>query len=441
MAMILSIIDPEIALLLSEANLVDLKDIYTTEDYKEMLERNPELLSKVPKPLLEELLPELSQKVIAEAMKLPVEEIAQIIKKNPDMIKFVPENKLGEVAEILMSDRAFLEQAPIEVISALLPYMPSEMVVSVVSQYKDLIKKNPKEVFAKIAPEHIAPIIAHSPELLKKVPRKHKKAIYSEIAKRFDLLSKLSPQNIKSMLGYIPDDVLEKLVIAKPELLSYADVQLKLISNTKLMRKVIENMSEKDFLSTLPNIPLTLSDVCYRKLKQLYGDEWTDKLLNIANRNNADILFLATMFERSIETNVILGKLSKMVSSPVVKKISTFLFGTAPYDKDEISAIVDEFPQITFWAAEKDPDVIMDKVESILDRFPDALDDFLQLGGVVALRALKWLREKVKNKEIPVKEAVRIITQKSRPFSTVELAKVKTVKDFDEALKKMGVEL
>ena len=244
MAMILSIIDPEIALLLSEANLVDLKDIYTTEDYKEMLERNPELLSKVPKPLLEELLPELSQKVIAEAMKLPVEEIAQIIKKNPDMIKFVPENKLGEVAEILVSDRAFLEQAPIEVISALLPYMPSEMVVSVVSKYKDLIKKNPKEVFAKIAPEHIAPIIAHSPELLKKVPRKHKKAIYSEIAKRFDLLSKLSPQNIKSMLGYIPDDVLEKLVIAKPELLSYADVQLKLISNTKLMRKVIENMSE-----------------------------------------------------------------------------------------------------------------------------------------------------------------------------------------------------
>ena len=66
------------------------------------------------------------------------------------------------------------------------------------------------------------------------------------------------------------------------------------------------------------------------------GTQGTDKWLGGDSLYNADILFLATMFERSIETNVILGKLSKMVSSPVVKKISTFLFGTAPYDKNEM---------------------------------------------------------------------------------------------------------
>ncbi len=164
-------------------------------------------------------------------------------------------------------------------------------------------------------------------------------------------------------------------------------------------------------------------------------------MFRIISSDNADMIFLILMYEVSLETKIAIGKLAKLIVSDDLKKMANYILGGTLSDND-IRSLTDKYPQFSSWLREDDLYAIIPNLETILDRNNAIIDKILSLGGEASARGLVWLFKKVSRGEMDIGTAIDIITSKPRPFfGYEEFHKVRTVEEFRELLKRIGVRL
>jgi len=190
----------------------------------------------------------------------------------------------------------------------------------------------------------------------------------------------------------------------------------------------------------LPFIPLGLSVECYRKIALFYGDSWLNQVIRLAEDDKCvDILFLVTLFWNGIEGSVVLRKLHKRITSSEVRCVAKFIFEDKMLSDRELAEMIEKYPQFSLWVLEKSPLLVEANLREILERFPNLLVVSFKLVVILSRKTLVWLFDQIVRGKVRVIEAVKIILEKPRPFSTKEFEKVRTVEQFEFALKKTGM--
>jgi len=262
-------------------------------------------------------------------------------------------------------------------------------------------------------------------ETLKRVVQriKDEEAAYVVVQKRPDLAR------------YLSDNVFLSLVTHHSDLWDLLDPS----DRDRFLLLRLSRATADDIFRVCDDLPLRFYCEVYRRVVELFGDDWFDSFVASGKLSNVDLAFLIGLYRVSLESKIVLGKLADKLRSKELRVIADYIFNNAELDSETLLELLRVYPHFALWLRDDDLLKLLDHIGFLLENVPELIDVYLSKGGEISIRTLLWLRDRVTSGAITVHEAVRLILKNPSPFSTVEFRKAKNVEDFNEALRKIGV--
>ncbi len=233
----------------------------------------------------------------------------------------------------------------------------------------------------------------------------------------FDALSRMSRKKLDDLLCFLSEKSLDIQQIPK-----------------RLFTGIIRRIRANRILECLHIFPPYLWQEIFDVLYSTYGDGLVDKLLDVLSHENANIIFLLLLAINTPDAFAAMAKVSNMISGEL-RNVVQYVFGSGPVPEN-LDELIIKYPVLINALREEDLSILANLTRKILDIYNRAVDKLLSIGGKVSAEALTWLAEKVKSNIIDVKEAVKIVLAKPRPFDTLVFKKVKNIEGFLEAVKR-----
>ena len=270
--------------------------------------------------------------------------------------------------------------------------------------------------------------------VLKAIPKDFAKEIMSLIDKR-DLLYRVTEsKNCLDLLGLL------------------LELDGGLLSNvsTEDLERVIYKASSSSVVKYFELIPVTLSHICYEKIKKHMGRDWLYRLDDELGSKNSDLAFLVGLFGildyRVSEAKLILSSFKAEIRREDVKIIKEFIEGDRKLSADEILILIARYPQFGLWAVLERPEVLRDRIISSLAPILRqrslkirVLDYLLSLGSFVSMETLKHINQEIRNGKLRLEEAIALAGKAGRPYNYAVFKNIKVQEDFEKALQKLGI--
>lgn len=292
----------------------------------------------------------------------------------------------------------------------------------------------------------IKKLIVKIPDVIHIIPDEliTEKVIQKDIIEDVVFLTLIPESVINKIITYVPANTLELATLEKKSLIKFRAISKKLAnSNKNFWDAYINNITINDLSNYIDCFPLFVHDIIYKRLVKEFGiDKWFDFLINKNLRERApDLALLISLYQRKNEdkTKIYISGLMEILKHEDTRKIANAIVYDRKLPKEELLRLVKDYPQLTLWFPDDLADYIIDNFENLTNQFFFFVEFYIKLGGILSKKSLILIYEKVKNGELRLKTALKLIPYEAKIFDTKPFKKVKTLDDFEKALKEIGI--
>jgi len=411
---LLRLIDDDTLIKLIETYGAEVLEILGDEKKLMVIRKKPEFMLKHAS-TLEPLLNKLnSNNLIFLISKLPKivyilkeETLCKVISIRPDLVRHISGDKLSNISKYLSErDVAKIMKYNHEILryvdNRILANIVNKITPSLAAKYDWLANRvlelvNDKYILEMIRSGYLSESVFNNRKVI-------------------DLVRKeINRRNLK-ILKLIPSGVIEK----------HTDLfEAVLFHNERFIFEI------KDF---------TKYSIVANVLRRKYGQDWIRFVIRNKDKMIPELTALLLLYEiHNIEAFAALDTIrAKLTSSDIIEVVEYAL----DIKKDINKKLMFKYTPIALKVFEEEPERHVDLIDELLAKDNLLIEKFLRLGSIVTLRTLCFIMKSLKEGKLSVDYAVNVFKSVSSeyvvPYAN-ELVRVKSVHQFEQILKKIGV--